>query len=81
MTTNVYSIRDDVSGSFGNLFAHYSDEVAIRFFKFTLSRSEGIEHDFPNDFTLYRVGSFNFDTGEITAELPTVIIKGSDSIV
>lgn len=76
----VYSVRDDVAGFFGGPFVDHSDEMAIRFFKYQMSRAEGLEHDFAGDFSLYRVGTFDNNTGEITAEIPTIIFKGCEVV-
>lgn len=76
----VYAIRDNVAGFFGGPIINHSDEMAIREFKYTMSRSEGIERDFVGDFSLYRIGSYDNNTAEITPELPTIIFKGCEVV-
>ncbi len=76
MIFNVYSIRDDCAGHYGALITNISDDCAKRDFGFMLKNSNGVEHNCPGDFTLYRVGRFDSTSGELYSESPTIIIRG-----
>jgi len=68
----IYSIRDDAAQFFIQPFFCNADAQATRMFVGSLGDS------FPHraDFKLYRVGSFNTETGQITSEDPVLIIAG-----
>lgn len=72
---NVYSVRDQLNG-FGALLPDHNDSTAIRSFRFGLSNSKVscIE-----DYDLFRVGSFETDTGVFVPEAcPVLIYRGVD---
>lgn len=72
MKNYVYSVLDTKLGVFGGLFVDGSDGAAIRGF------GDGVNdknpknrwNAHPEDFTLYRVGEFNIDTGELIPQHP-----------
>lgn len=71
----LYSIKDTVSGSFSFPMALKNQNVAIRYFRVFLDKS-----DFPPaDYQLFKVGIMNEGSGEIfTDGCPSFILGGSN---
>lgn len=68
MITNVYSIFDVKAKVFGSPFYAQCDEIAIRNCAAAV-RDDGqnsMLSKFPEDFTLYRIGSFDDDRGVLS---------------
>lgn len=67
MKKNIYSIKD-VKVGYGIPFHSLSDATAVRELKVAVNAPKGttIIADCPEDFQLYRIGSFDTDTGEFT---------------
>lgn len=72
MVYNVYSIRDTFTG-FGQIFLEQSDPVAVRGFRFALSKKDSAMFTDPKDFDLMRIGSFDTDTGMLTSINPVTV--------
>lgn len=72
MIFNVYSIKDVLSGKMAQLELFNNDQMAKRYFANICSESK-----IKNDLQLFRVGSFNLDTGEIKADFE-FICGGAD---
>lgn len=72
----VYCVRDIQTG-FEAPMIDNNVNTAIRNFKL-YAQSKPIIRDNPQDFFLYKIGSFDSDTGELTSVLPTEIAKASD---
>jgi len=68
----LYTIRDQVAGFFINPYCAANDGVAKRMFISSLSDS------FPHrsDFSLHCIGTFNDETGQLTAENPHLVLSG-----
>lgn len=66
MEYNLYCVKDVVSNRFFPPFAQSSDALAERNFKEYLMFDETAKHH-PEDMQLWRVGTFNNTTGEITS--------------
>lgn len=65
MIVNLYSVRDILTG-YGYPFVQPNDDAALRNFRFLLTRESGSEFSVkPDDYSLYRVGRFDTDTGSI----------------
>lgn len=71
MIKGLYCIRDYKVG-YTAVIADDNDAVALRSFKMALA-PDTIMYNNPKDFALFRVGSFDTDTGFITACEPTLI--------
>lgn len=77
---NIYCVRDVKTNVFNLPFCQKSDGAAIRGFQQEVSRldSNNMLNLYPNDFSLYRTGFFDEDTGTITALLqPELVIEAS----
>lgn len=81
MIYGVYSIRDVKTG-FMTPVIEVSDEAAARNFTHSVLSSDGILRSFAVDFSLYRIGSFDADSGRITPEdIPQLVCQGSSAVV
>ncbi|QXP08259.1 MAG: nonstructural protein [Arizlama microvirus] len=71
---NAYSILDVKSKIYNNPHFLINDAVAIRQFGIIVNDKESIISKYPEDFRLYRVGTFDMNTGKITSEINPVEI-------
>lgn len=80
MIIGVYSMRDKHTGFLTPTF-EVNDQVAIRAFSYALLNTPNSVLGFaPADFDLYRLGSFDTDTGLFAQlELPSLIISGDSA--
>ena len=78
MVLNIYSIRDTFTG-YGQIFLEQSDPVAVRGFRFALSKKDSAMFTDPKDFDLMRIGTFDTETGTITSS-PAVTVCSAASI-
>ncbi len=64
---NLYSIKDKKIG-FNSPFTAPNNYAAIRMFADTVKDENSMLAKHPEDYELYKLGSFNDDTGEIVAD-------------
>lgn len=80
MKMPVFSIKDTLVG-FGSPFTAVNKDVAIRGFNNSIIRSlkagDVYDTDNPDDLSLYLVGEFDCDTGDISPCEPCVLLRGS----
>ncbi len=76
MTQNLYTIFDTVAKTAGPIWTAQNDEVAIRNFNYHLKEAHVAS---PEDFIVYRLGSFNHETLELITETLTEVIKGESN--
>lgn len=71
-------VRDSASGMFMQPFCAPALGVAERMFSDSIRNAapENVIHAHPEHFDLYKVGTFNLDTGEIVPCTPEVIVVG-----
>lgn len=79
MIYNVYSVRDSKVG-FGNPFVDASDPSAKRGFFFAFSNPSSLVNFSPADFSLYRIGTFDSDSGVIEKILPEYVCCAIDFV-
>lgn len=77
MILNIYSVRDNKVG-FMNPTVEGSDAIAIRNFEFAVKNSKSLLNSHPQDFDLYKIGSFDSDSGAISGCLPEFVFSASD---
>ncbi|ALS03451.1 VP5 [Gokushovirus WZ-2015a] len=78
MKFNVYAIRDVHTGFLSPTF-EINDAVAMRNFSHAVQQSESVLFTHASDYSLYRIGVFNSDTGRIDPEdLPVLVCEGCD---
>ena len=74
MVINIYSINDALNG-FGSPTLQNNDAAAYRSF------AEVFKDVFqPVDYSLWRLGSFDTETGELIPEVPVVICRATDFV-
>lgn len=64
--TKIYSIFDAAAEAYMQPFFAKTNGLALRIFADTISSEKSVLHAHPGDFTLFEIGSFNEETGEIT---------------
>lgn len=75
MVKDVFCIHDDVANRFApDLWVQDSEAIAVRNFDFAISQP-GIMQFSPNDFSLYKVGSYDDEKGLVEPIVPIVFIK------
>lgn len=80
ITYSVYSIRDVRTG-FLTPTVEINDDVAVRNFSHAVQTGETVFWTHAADFALYRIGSFDVDTGRLTPEqLPVLVLEAYDVI-
>ena len=65
MILNCYSIKDKLT-EFNGVICIKDDKIAERIFKGYCEREKAINYTESRYFELYKVGTFNTDTGELT---------------
>lgn len=68
----IYAIKDNVAGTMGMPFYEKNRAIAIRSTTASANNSEGIKQ-IAKDLTLYELGEFNEETGEIFSNVEFVI--------
>lgn len=73
---HIFSIYDSKAQVYGTPWFQPSDIVAIRTFKMEVNRPDHANtvYQNPEDFTLYALGEFNPQTGQIQATEPRLLI-------
>ena len=77
MTVYIYSMRDALTGFMQPSF-ELNDAVAMRNFEAAVLNSapQNLLHSNPQDYTLFKLGEFNSNTGIITPMDPVPISSG-----
>lgn len=79
MICYVYAIRDAKAGFLSPTF-ETADAIAIRNFSHAVINSTDVLKTFAGDFSLYRLGTYDTDSGVITPEhLPVHIYDASEA--
>lgn len=74
MIISLYSVNDALSG-FGAPTLQNNDAAAYRSF------AEAFKDVYqPADYSLWKVGSFDTDTGEIIPDVPSVVCRATDFV-
>lgn len=76
MKYGIYSVRDKLTG-YMNISLERSDALAQRSFGIIVGDSNSIISCNPGDYDLYRLGSFDTDSGDIHADLPEFVVSAS----
>lgn len=74
MILGIYSINDALNG-FGPLSLQNNDASAYRSFAETFKNVYQ-----PADYSLWKVGSFDTNTGELIVEVPSVVCRATDFV-
>lgn len=79
MIYKVYAIRD-VKVGFMPMICQQNDGTAIRAFETAIINSRDDLGTHPQDFDLYRIGSYDTNNGELTPEDPPTMIYSGASV-
>lgn len=74
MIISIYSVNDSLNG-FGPLSLQNNDASAYRSFAEVFKDVYS-----PADYSLFKLGSFDTETGEIIPDIPTVICRATDFV-
>lgn len=77
MILSVYSIRDNAAEAFQTPWFHHNDATAERQFEIQVRDDESIYGKSKEDFALFRIGTFDSDSGEISGEMQPIKIKNA----
>lgn len=80
MIYGVYAIKD-AKTSFMPCNVDYNDASAIRNFEHAVMAPDSLMRSHPADYTLYRLGSYNTDSGIIVSEADPQQIADAASVV
>lgn len=72
----VYSVRDKLAG-FGQPEVSLNEATMVRAFSQRINTNSVLEYS-PSDYDLYKIGTFNVDTGEFKAIMPEFVRAGLD---
>lgn len=74
MRKHIFAIRDYKVG-YTNLIVEENEDVAIRNLKVALRNPDTLFHNEPKDFALFRLGSYNTETGDIIPNEPILVAE------
>lgn len=77
MKCYVYSVRDARTG-FLTPTVEVSDQVARRNFEHAIASGPSLFTSHPEDYSLWCIGSFDTDTGELSPVTPGVLLQATD---
>ena len=80
MRLNVYSISDRAIGVYDRPWCAHSDAMAVRSFTDEATRADGFIGKHPEDFTLFRVGTWDDNKGAIVGEAAEKVIGGAEAV-
>ena len=80
MKYGIYAIRDAAAGVFTAPTIDISDHSAMRNFQQACANADSVMNFAPNDFALYKIGSFDAELGFIEPDSPTVIMNGINCV-
>lgn len=80
MKYNIYSLRDNSAGYFGLPIYARNDEEMVRQLKFEIQKSKSLVSDFPSDFDLYCIGTFD-DASATVSQLDNRLVVHMSAIL
>lgn len=79
MLYNVYSVYDVKTG-YNTPFTDVNDDSAARGFGYAFKNGNNIYNYAPEDFRLYRIGTYDSDTGVLNACVPQFVCEASSFV-
>lgn len=70
MKKKIFAVYDDKAQTYNSPLFLNTDGEALRALSDEVNNPESLIHKHPDDFRLYRLGSYDSDTGAITPEDP-----------
>lgn len=80
MKYGLYCMRD-VKGSFMAPAPDINDQTAVRNFAYAVNNNNSVMNFAPKDFQLYKVGTFDSDTGSVECITPMVFLTDGASMI
>lgn len=80
MKYNLYAMRDSATREFLSVTVDKNDAAAIRNFDYAILNNPQLRF-MPSDFSLYKLGFYDSDSGKIESIPPEVIRLGTESEV
>lgn len=68
MLFNVYAIKDDLRNMFHTPIYFKTDVEGARYFKTSINNNNDLKYN-SSDFSWWKLGTFNDETGEFTSEI------------
>ena len=81
MKVSIYAVYDVASGVYDGPFPGVADGAVIRDFTDMCKKGDSKMGQHPEDFTLFKVGTWNDGTGEVEAVVPVKLFNGLEVIV
>ena len=81
MKYGIYSIRDSAAGVFTAPTIDLTDESAIRAFSQAVNNAGSMMNFLPSDFSLYRIGTLDVESGQINGINPPSMLVCGDRLV
>lgn len=81
MKYGIYSIRDAAAGVFTAPTIDLTDESAIRGFSQAVNNAGSMMNFLPSDFSLYRIGTYDIESGQINGINPPTMLVCGDRLV
>ena len=79
MQLTIYAVYDDIAQVYNTPFYMHNDGMAIRAFKGHVNGAkDSAIYDFPEQFKLYKLGTFNDSNGRIEVYDPIYVAHGQD---
>ena len=77
MNLNIYAIQDQAVKAYTNPFFQQTDEAATRLMRDQINSQDGsMLSKYPAQFALYRLATYDFKTGEVIPDQPTLVADG-----
>lgn len=80
MKQNVYAIHDGAAGAYLNPIYQHTDGMMIRMFRNAVNDNTHAFGQNPSDYTLFKIGSYDDETGQHTSENPQSLGNGIEHI-
>lgn len=78
MKYGIYVMRDAKVGFLQQFLLEECEEIAVRNFQYAMQRPDTIFEAFTQDFDLYKLGSFDNETGAIElSPVPQLVVSGA----
>lgn len=81
MKYGIYSIRDAAAGVFTAPTIDLTDESATRAFSQAVNNAGSMMNFVPSDFSLYRIGTLDVESGQIEPISPPAMLVCGDRLV
>jgi len=80
MNVNIYAVYDTKAEAFGAPFTLQADGIAVRSFIQACENPESEFNRYPNDFTLYQIGTYDDSNAFIATNKPEELITAAQAL-